>query len=53
MMFIQNYAPSHESKFSRLDTKGLKGDWIMTSSPYSTPTKNYWALQKCKRYQDG
>ena len=58
MMFMQDNAPSHVSKYSTawLARKGLKDERRMTwppSSPDLNPIENLWALLKREIYGEG
>lgn len=58
MIFMQDYAPSHASKYSTawLDSKGLVDEKIMTwppSSPDPNPIENLSALLKQEIYSVG
>ena len=58
MIFMQNDAPSHASKYSTswLASKGIKDERIMTwppSSPDLNPVENLWALLKQDIYSAG
>ncbi|CAL9697540.1 unnamed protein product [Knipowitschia caucasica] len=58
MIFMQDNAPSHASKYSTawLASKGLKEGKIMTWPPCSpdlNPVENLWALIKRDLYREG
>lgn len=58
MIFMQDNAPSHASKYSTawLARKGLKEEKLMTWPPCSpdlNPIENLWSIMKCEIYKEG